>query len=162
MDLGDARQLPKEDVAGAMRVLRAPEASTVRRICGGAAPDHHGFEKVKEEVERKDFKMSVTESGKERKSKMIASCGCVNAANDDRQCRNAWSGFENESKKVGGQRISEEEEVQGEILAYQEEQSLPKELYEGGCQESVTCRYDAGKDVASSFSGDGPHRKIYN
>ena len=57
--------------------------------------------KVKEEVERKGFKMSVTESGKERKSKMIASCGCVNAANDDRQCRNAWSGFDNESKKVG-------------------------------------------------------------
>ena len=25
-----------------MRVLRAPEASAVRRMYGGAAPDHHG------------------------------------------------------------------------------------------------------------------------
>ena len=39
--LGDALQLP-EDTAGAMWVLRAPEASAVRRMCGGAAPDHHG------------------------------------------------------------------------------------------------------------------------
>ena len=42
MGLGAALQLPTEDVAGAMRVLRAPEASAVRRMCGGAAPDHHG------------------------------------------------------------------------------------------------------------------------
>ena len=42
LGLGDALQLPKEDLAGAVRVLRAPEASAVRRMCGGAAPDHHG------------------------------------------------------------------------------------------------------------------------
>ena len=41
--LGDALQLPEEDTAGAMRVLRAPEVSAVRRMRGGAAPDHHGF-----------------------------------------------------------------------------------------------------------------------
>ena len=40
--LGDALQLPKEDLAGPMRVLRASEASEVRRMCGGAAPDHYG------------------------------------------------------------------------------------------------------------------------
>ena len=28
--------------AGAVRVLRAPEAGAVRRMRGGAAPDHHG------------------------------------------------------------------------------------------------------------------------
>ena len=37
-----ALQLPTEDVAGAVRVLRAPEASAVRRMCGGAPPDHYG------------------------------------------------------------------------------------------------------------------------
>ena len=34
------RQFPKEDIAGPMRVLRAPQAS--RRMCGGVATDHHG------------------------------------------------------------------------------------------------------------------------
>ena len=40
--VGDALQLLEEDIAGAVWVLRAPEASAVRRMCGGAAPDHHG------------------------------------------------------------------------------------------------------------------------
>ena len=38
--LGDAFQLPKEDLASAVRLLRAPEACTIRRMCGAAAPDH--------------------------------------------------------------------------------------------------------------------------
>ena len=33
---------PKEDLASAVWVFRAPEASAVRRLCGGAVPDHHG------------------------------------------------------------------------------------------------------------------------
>ena len=36
-------QLPKEDSASAVRVPRAPEASAVRRLCGRAAHDHHGY-----------------------------------------------------------------------------------------------------------------------
>ena len=111
-----------------------PEARTVRRMCGRAAHDHHGFsarvqvelfafahcfagciegshknypslklrvfinditakvkgrneevaeiakknkvmKKLKEQVEKKGLKLSVTEHGKEGKSKMIASCG---------------------------------------------------------------------------------------
>ena len=49
--LGDALKLPIEDLAGAVRVLRAPEACTVRRMCGGAAPDYHGyFARVKVEL----------------------------------------------------------------------------------------------------------------
>ena len=42
MGLGDAFQLTKEDLEGAVRLFRAPEASAVRRMRGGAAPDHHG------------------------------------------------------------------------------------------------------------------------
>ena len=42
LGLGDALQFPKEDLAGALWVFRAPEASAVRRMCGGAAPDQHG------------------------------------------------------------------------------------------------------------------------
>ena len=32
----------KEDPAGAVRVLRAPEACTARRMCGRPAHDYHG------------------------------------------------------------------------------------------------------------------------
>ena len=42
LGLGDALQLPKEDIAGAERFVRAPEASAVRRLRGGAGPDHLG------------------------------------------------------------------------------------------------------------------------
>ena len=42
LGLGDAPRLPKEDLAGALWALRAPAEGAGRRICGGAAPDHHG------------------------------------------------------------------------------------------------------------------------
>ena len=38
----DALQLPKKDLAGAVRLFRAPDACTVRRMCGRAVTDHHG------------------------------------------------------------------------------------------------------------------------
>ena len=42
--MGDAlHQLPKEDLAGAVLVLRAPEASAVRGMCGRAAHNHHCY-----------------------------------------------------------------------------------------------------------------------
>ena len=37
-----AIQLPKKDLAGTLWVLLAPEASAVRRMCGGTAADHYG------------------------------------------------------------------------------------------------------------------------
>ena len=40
--LGNALQLPQEGLPSVVRILRAPETSAVRRMCGGAAPDHHG------------------------------------------------------------------------------------------------------------------------
>ena len=40
--LGNAFQIFHEDYACAVLVLRAPEASAVWWLCGGAAPDHHG------------------------------------------------------------------------------------------------------------------------
>ena len=46
--LGNALQLLKEDLASVVRILRAPEASAVRRMCGGALPDH--FARVKVEL----------------------------------------------------------------------------------------------------------------
>ena len=40
--MGDVFQSSKRNVACAMQVLRASDASTVRRMCRGAAPDRHG------------------------------------------------------------------------------------------------------------------------
>ena len=66
------------------------------------------MKKLKEEVEKKGFELSVTENGKEGKSKMIASfwrTRCVNAArrmsDDGRQRGNAWRRLENQSQEVG-------------------------------------------------------------
>ena len=42
MGLGVALQSSHEDFAGAVRLLRAPAAGTVRRMCGGAVPNHDG------------------------------------------------------------------------------------------------------------------------
>ena len=78
-----------------------------------------------------------------------------------RQCGNAWSGFENKSQEVGSERKSKKEEVQGEILAYQEEQRLPEELHEGGGQESCYERGDGVReDVESACNGFGSNGKI--
>ena len=63
-------------------------------------------------------------------------------------------------KRLGVKRRSEKEEVQGEILAYQEEQGLPKDLHEGGSKKVATSGCGASKNVESTCSRDSPHRKI--
>ena len=120
--------------------------------------------KLKEEVEKKGLKLSVIENGK---CKRMASCDFLE--NKLRQYSNeggvtmADSVFgrrlENKSQEVGSQKKSEKEEVQVEILAYQE-YSLPEELHEGGCQQVVTSGHGASKNVGSACSGFGPHREI--
>ena len=58
--------------------------------------------------------MSVTENEKGRKEQNDSSMQQRRRSDDGKQCGNAWSGLENESKKVGG---------------------LPKELHEGGVKK---------------------------
>ena len=53
----------------------------------------------------------------------------------------------NQSQEVGSKRKSGKEEVQGEIIAHQEEQSLPNVLHEGGGQEVAENRYGTSKSV---------------
>ena len=40
--LGNALQLPKEDLSSVLQLFRAPEEGTVRRMCGRAVENHHG------------------------------------------------------------------------------------------------------------------------
>ena len=88
------------------------------------------MKKLKEEVEKKGLKLSVTESGKEGRSKVIASCGFL---------ENELSQFSKEEgvtladgvdsgvdsrtrvRRPGSQRESEREEEQGEVFTYKED-----------------------------------------
>ena len=67
--------------------------------------------KLKEEVEKKGLKLSVTEHGKEGKSKMIASCGFLENESSGvtmaDSVANARSGLENKGQEVGSERKSE-------------------------------------------------------
>ena len=63
-------------------------------------------------------------------------------------------------QEVGSKSKSEKKEVQNEILAHQEEQSLPEDLREGGCQEVVTSRHGANNDLGSSCSGNSSHGNV--
>ena len=94
--------------------------------------------KVMKKLKEEFVKLSVTEKGKEGKSKMIASCGFLE--NELRQ----FSGEEGQTlgvdlrtkvKRLGAKEKSEKNEVQSGILAYQEEFNIPEELHEKWCQE---------------------------
>ena len=87
------------------------------------------MKKLKEEVEEKCLKLLVTENGKEGKSKMIASCGFLDA--ELRQFSKeegvtladsveTLGGLENKSQEVGSERKNEKKKVQGEVLDDQE------------------------------------------
>ena len=76
---------------------------------------------------------------------MIASCGFLEDELRQHSKKgvtmadsgNACSALENQSQEVGSERKSKKEEGQGEILAYQQEKSLPKELHGSLGQEIV-------------------------
>ena len=70
---------------------------------------HKLMKKLKEEMEKKSLKLSVNENGKERKSKMIESCGFL-----EEELRQTWklwkSIWEQEQKNQGGKEKANKEE----------------------------------------------------
>ena len=58
------------------------------------------------------------------------------------------------------ERESEKEEVQREILAYREDQSLPEELHEGGGQEVAASGYGASKKWEVHAVGMAPTERL--
>ena len=101
---------------------------------------------------------------------MIASCGFLEG--ELRQfskeegvtladsCGESGRRSENKSEKARRKRKNEEEEVQCEVLNLTEEKSFSKELRDSWCQELVTCRYDASKDLESSCGGYVSYGKV--
>ena len=89
------------------------------------------MKKLKEEIEKKGLKLSVNETGKEGKSKMIASCRFqeneLSQFSKEERVTLADSvetlgvRLENKSQEVGSERKSDKKNVQIEVLDYQEE-----------------------------------------
>ena len=77
------------------------------------------MKKVKEEVEKKGLKFSVTENGEEGKNKMIASCRFLENELSQfskeegvtlaKQCGNAWSGLEKRGSRCWERKKKREE-----------------------------------------------------
>ena len=124
-----------DDITALVKVVNREVAEAAKKV----------MKKLKEEIEKKGLDMSVTENGKEGKSKMIASCGFLE--NELRECSKEGVtmadsvetlGVELRTRvnKLGAKGKARRKEVQSEILAHQEEQGLPKELHEGGVRKS--------------------------
>ena len=89
------------------------------------------MKKLREEVDKKGLKLSVTENGKEGRSKMIASCGFLE--NGLRQfsrkegvalvdsVETLGVDLRTRVKRLGATEKSKEGKVQGEVLNYKEE-----------------------------------------
>ena len=126
------------------------------------------MKKLKEEVERKGLKLSITENGKEGKSKMIASCSFLE--DELRQCSKEEErtmadsvetlgvDFRTGVKNLGAKEKSAKKEVHCEILAHQEEKKAFQKCYvKVGVKKLL--RTGTSKSVGSACSGDGSHRK---
>ena len=109
--------------------------------------------RLREEVEKKGprFQLtSVTENGKEGKSKMIASCGFLeNELGVDLRTR---------VKKLGAKEKARRKKCKVRFSIIKKNKSLGK-FHEKGCQEVAMCRHDAhtrekGQSSACTFHLD--------
>ena len=128
------------------------------------------MKKLKEEVERKGLKMSVTEDGKKGKSKMIASCGFLE--NELRQFSREEGvtladsvdtlgvDLRTRIKSVGAKEIARREKCRVRFSLNKKNKAFSKELHEGRCQDVASCRYDASKDLGSMQWGCSPRRGL--
>ena len=125
------------------------------------------MKKLKEEVEKKGLKLSVTENGKEGKSKMIASCGFL---------ENELSQFSKEEgitladsvetlgvdlrtriKRLGAKEKAGRKKGKVRFSIIKKNKALRKNYMKVGGQEVATCRHDASKDLGSPCGWDVSH-----
>ena len=126
--------------------------------------------KLKEKVERKRLKLSVTEDGKEGQSKMIASCGFV----ENELCQ--FSGEEGVTmtdsvdtlgvdlrtrvKRLGAKEKARRKKCRVRFSLIKKNEAFSKELHESGCQKVAMCGFDASKDLETACSVDGSHGEV--
>ena len=127
---------------------------------------------LKEEVEKKGLKLSVTENSKEGKSKMIASCGFLE--NELHQFRRVGGvtlagsvetpgvDLRTRVKRLGAKEKARRKKCKVRFSLIKKNKAFSKKLHESGCQEVDTCRYDASKDLVSPCNGDVSHGEFKN
>ena len=86
------------------------------------------MKKLKEEVEKRGLKLSVTENGKEGKSKMIPSCGYLESQFSKEEGVTLADCVETPGvelrtrvKRLGAKEKARRKKVQGEVLSFKEE-----------------------------------------
>ena len=102
--------------------------------------------------------MSVTEKGKEGKSKMIASCeeGVTMADSVD----TLGVDLRTRVKNLGAKEQARRKKCQVIFSLIKKNVSFPEELDEGVSQEAAASTYGASKNVESACSRDGHHGKV--
>ena len=101
---------------------------------------------LRRECEERGLKLSITERGKEGKSKAIAPCGYLEEKFQDCskkrsgssvQCGNIRSGSENDNQEAGCEGEDEVQKVRCEVLHRQKEPSFSEDVLEDSCEEVV-------------------------
>ena len=117
-------------------------------------------------IEWKGRKLSVTEDGKEGKSKMIASCGFLENELGQFSGEGVASADSVETlgvdqrtrvNRLGAKEKARRKKCKVRFSLLKKNKAFQKELHEGGCQEAVTSGYVASKNVESLSSGDVSH-----
>ena len=123
------------------------------------------MKKLKEEVEKKGLKLSVTENGKEGRSKMIPSCGFLE--NELRQFSREDRVTLADSVETLGvdlrtrvKRLGAKEKVRRKKCKAKLSLVKKNKAHESWCQEVATCEFDASKDFGSPCSGDVSHGEV--
>ena len=124
------------------------------------------MKKLREEVEHKRLKLSVTEKGKEGKSKMIASCGFLE--DELRQCSKEGGVTMADSvetlgvdlrtrvKRLGAQEKSRRKKCKVRFSLIKKNKPVQKSYIKVSGEKIVTSGYGAS---GSTCSGDGSYRK---
>ena len=115
------------------------------------------MKKLKEDVEKKGRKLSVTENGKEGKSEMIASCGFLEE--DLRQFSREEGvtladsvgtlgvDLRTRVNRLGAKEKARRKKCNVRLSIRKKHKAFRKKYMKVGGQEVVTCRYDASHDL---------------
>ena len=115
------------------------------------------MKKLREEVEKKRLKLSVTENGKEGKRKMIASCGFLEkelsqfskeeGSNLDDSVETLGVGLRARVKNLGAKEKARRKKCKVRFSLIRKNEAFQKSYIKVGRQKVATCSHDASKDL---------------
>ena len=133
-----------------------------------------GFEKVlkklKRDAEEKGFTLSITEGGKEGKSKVITSsryqekkfqeCSKKGGVAMATSVETPGADLTTRTKQLGAKEKSRSTKVRGEILTHQEKKKLPEKLHEDGCEKVAKDGLVPARAWRGQAAGMAPTEKL--